>query len=83
MNMQCALFEVHALDYLLKPIDADRFAESYGTGSSAIEASDNRLDRNTITQLADRVWSGQPAAGPVNATIYRSRWPKDKFCTRR
>ncbi len=47
-------FEVHALDYLLKPIDPDRFAEAVGRAKSHIETRESTtLSRKLVQLLKD------------------------------
>ena len=41
---RCAAFEVHAVDYLLKPFSEERFAEAAGTGPLAAPAPGGDID---------------------------------------
>lgn len=48
-------FDVHALDYLLKPFDQERFQEALGRARQALEhLADGKLERRILALLAER-----------------------------
>lgn len=52
-------FEVNALDYLLKPIDAERFAKTLERARLQIERNDTRNLNRRLLNLLDDIKSGQ------------------------
>jgi two-component system LytT family response regulator len=63
-------FEVHALDYLLKPFDDARFEKALKQAKTQIEQREiNQLSKRLVRLLEDR--DGQPAK--ARASVYLSR----------
>lgn len=57
-------FEVHALDYLLKPFDDERFAEALGRAKARARGRDvEAVSRRLVELLSNRGGSPPPAAG--------------------
>jgi two-component system, LytTR family, response regulator len=48
-------FEFHALDYLLKPFDRDRFKKSFEIAVKQISAGDQNAYQNKLSQLIDNL----------------------------
>jgi two-component system, LytTR family, response regulator len=57
-------FEVHAVDYLLKPFSADRFAE-------ALTRARDRLRVRLATPIDDLVRDARPRTGPLERVLIR------------
>jgi two-component system LytT family response regulator len=57
-------FEVHAVDYLLKPFSAERFQD-------AIERARERLRAKAATPLEDLVRDAKPKSGPAERVLIR------------
>ena len=57
-------FEVHAVDYLLKPFSAERFQE-------AMERARERLRARAATPLEDLVRDARPKTGPAERVLIR------------
>jgi two-component system LytT family response regulator len=71
-----AAFEVHALDYLVKPIDDDRFAEALRRASDTIRRErDGDLGRRVRAAIGE--WA--PGGPPPPAKVLSDRYPvKDR-----
>ena len=61
-------FEIHALDYLLKPFDDERFAAALGRAKEAIRRRRGRRDRPPARRAAGRAARGAAAAPNRPAT---------------
>jgi two-component system, LytTR family, response regulator len=60
-------FEVHALDYLLKPFDDERFAFALRRAKSQIEAREiNRVSKRLLALLEERESQRESSAGEKN-----------------
>ena len=57
-------FEVHAVDYLLKPFSAERFQE-------AMERARERMRAKAATPLEDLIRDAKPKAGPAERVLIR------------
>jgi two-component system, LytTR family, response regulator len=57
-------FEVHAVDYLLKPFSAERFQEALGRARDRLRAS-------TATPVEDLVRDARPRTGPLERVLIR------------
>ncbi|HYF38049.1 MAG TPA: LytTR family DNA-binding domain-containing protein [Gemmatimonadales bacterium] len=53
-------FEAHAVDYLLKPIDPDRFVEAWHRAASRVELERDEPDRRVTRLLEDEGGSAAP-----------------------
>jgi two-component system, LytTR family, response regulator len=71
-----AAFEVHALDYLVKPIDDERFAEALRRASETIRKErDGDLGRRVRAAIGE--WT--PDSPPASAKVMSDRYPvKDR-----
>jgi two-component system LytT family response regulator len=67
-------FDVHALDYLLKPFDRDRFARALGRARAALERrrADGRLDERIAALLSDLVPARPPATPRLERVAVKS-----------
>ena len=75
-------FEVHALDYLLKPFGDKRFFDALGRAKQAIRQADSGDLRARLVALLEAVvLEDGPGAGPVHAT-HDSVTATDTFASR-
>lgn len=58
-------FEVHALDYLLKPFDRDRLKQALAHARERLKAATKPDITDRLTALLDTLQHQQPAAGPA------------------
>ena len=67
-------FEVHALDYLLKPFDDERFAYALRRAKSQIEAREiNRVSKRLLTLLEERELHRQSGDDSMGEKSYLTR----------
>ena len=57
-------FEVHAVDYLLKPFNEDRFAEALSRARARIQALE-------VTPVEDLLATARPRQGPLERVLIR------------
>jgi len=64
-------FDVHAVDYLLKPFDTARFREAFGRGKDRISSGSRADDDRIRALLADYVGGVQPAKDSLDRVAVR------------
>jgi two-component system LytT family response regulator len=58
-------FEVHALDYLLKPYSEERFKDCLGHAREAFARGEAQAEHARVRELLERLEPGRAAAGPA------------------
>lgn len=64
-------FDVHALDYLLKPFSAERFHETLTRARAELARSDDRTSPSRIAEMLDERPGGSPALEDAQGMIRR------------
>jgi two-component system LytT family response regulator len=75
-------FDVHALDYLLKPFADDRFFDAIKRAKQTIRSADIRVLRSRLSELLAETKSEEPSPLPM---LYRTRSsgvPRSSYLTR-
>jgi two-component system LytT family response regulator len=62
-------FEVHALDYLLKPVDPDRLRDALARARAALRGGDARLRDDLRKAMAELRGGGPAGAGTARARL--------------
>lgn len=65
-------FEVHAIDYLVKPFDDARFAEAITRAKTAVRAARGGELNDRLTGLLEQLAGGLPAAGWLTRIVVKT-----------
>lgn len=75
-------FDVHAIDYVLKPVDADRFRTAFQRARTQIQQSSAANRLGELLATVRRVSDGSPAPAPVNGTPAAANGAGTNFSSR-
>ncbi|MEP6763108.1 MAG: LytTR family DNA-binding domain-containing protein [Gemmatimonadaceae bacterium] len=75
-------FDVHAVDYVLKPVDADRFRTAFQRARTQIQQSSAANRLGELLATVRRVSDGSPTPAPMNGTPAATNGAASSFSSR-